>query len=78
MAPIYAGILGLLALLTSLAHNAIHAANADTMLMAAWLSLLVFAGLGYLIGWIATRTVEESVQAEIKAELDASTTTEAK
>jgi lipoprotein signal peptidase len=78
VAPIYAGILGLLALLTSLAHATIHAAETDSMLMAAWLSLLLFAALGYLIGRIAARTVEESVRAEIQAELDASAAIEAK
>lgn len=71
MAPIYAGILGLVALVTSLAHGMIHRADPVSMLLAAWLSLLVFTALGYAIGWVAARTVEESVQAEILAELEA-------
>ena len=69
MARIYAGILGPLALITSLAHGFIHATDADAMLFSAWCSLLVFAAVGYAIGWIAGRTVEESVSSVIEAEL---------
>ena len=76
MAPIYAGILGLLALLTSLAHGMIHASDRDAMLRAAWWCLAGFSALGYVIGWIAARTVEESVGATIRAELDAAQSTD--
>jgi len=76
VAPIYAGILGLLALLTSLAHGMIHAADCEAMLFGAWCSLLVFSALGYVIGSIAGRTVEESVNASIKAEVEAARTTD--
>lgn len=41
------------------------------LVLAAWASLVVFAGLGYVIGWIAGRAVEESVNARIAAEIAA-------
>jgi len=69
MARTYAGILGTLALLTSLAHSFIHACETDAMLFAAWSSLLVFAGVGCVVGWIAGRTVEESVGAILQSRL---------
>lgn len=71
MARVYAGILGLLAFLTTLAHGTIHAQPAEGILLAAWCSLLVFAGLGGVMGWIAGRTVEESVRAKIAVEMAA-------
>lgn len=72
MARIYTGIFGLVAFLTMLAHGLLR--NEDTMeiVLAAWVSLMVFAGLGYAIGWIAERAVEESVNARIAAEVAAS------
>lgn len=75
MARIYAGILGPLALLTSLVHGLIHARQTEAILFAAWCSLIVFAAVGYLVGWIAGRTVEASVAAGIRAELTAEETT---
>ena len=74
MAPIYAGILGLLAFSTFLARGMIHAADGQTTLLGAWCCLIGFAALGYLIGAIAERTVEESVRATIQAELNAADT----
>ena len=76
MAPIYAGILGFLAFATSLAHGMIHAADTVTVLRAACVSLAAFAALGYVGGGFAARTVEESVRAEIQAELNAVATAE--
>lgn len=70
MARTYAGILGPLAFLTSLALGVLHAEETDSVLFAAWVSLLVFSVVGCVIGWIAGRTVEESVQAIISAELE--------
>lgn len=69
MARTYAGILGLVALLTSLARGLIHAHQTDAILVGAWQSLLMFAAVGYLAGWIAGRIVEESVNTAIKDEL---------
>jgi len=69
VARTYAGILGPLALIASLAHGLIHAAEIDVMLFWAWGSLLVFAPIGYVVGALAGRTVEESVRSAIEVEL---------
>lgn len=71
MARIYAGILGLVAFLTCLARGALHAWAAEKALLVAWTSLLVFAGLGSLIGWIAERIIEEDAHGRIAAGSDA-------
>ena len=76
MARIYAGILGPLAFLTSLARGAIDGESADATLLAAWCSLLLFSALGYLVGWVAGSTIEQSVTAAVSAELSASETKE--
>ena len=69
MAHTYAGILGPLAFLTSLARGAVHGGPVESVLLAAWCSLLVFAPVGYVIGRLAQRIIEESVSATISAEL---------
>ena len=71
MARIYAGILGLLAFLTSLAHGLLHDGDSGTIVWNAWCSLWVFAAVGYVLGSIAARTVDDSVEARITAELAA-------
>ena len=71
MAHIYAGILGPLAFLTSLARGVIHGNGAESILWAAWWSLLAFSAVGYLVGWFAMRIVAESVEGSIAAELAA-------
>jgi hypothetical protein len=67
----YAGILGLVAFLTCLARGVVHAWAAEKALLIAWTSLLVFAGLGALIGWIAERIIEEEAHGRIAAGSDA-------
>lgn len=71
MAHIYAGILGPLAFLSCLARGLIHGGGTESVLLGAWCGLLVFAAAGYLIGWVAERTVTESVSGRISAELAA-------
>jgi hypothetical protein len=71
VAHVYAGILGPLAFLTSLARGALHGGSTQSVLWTAWCSLLVFAAVGYLVGWVAGMTVEESVRGRISAELAA-------
>ena len=68
MARAYAGILGPVALLTSLAHGWIHGREVEVILLVAWSSLLVFSAAGGLIGWIAQRTVDEAVRVRIANE----------
>jgi hypothetical protein len=73
VARIYAGILGPLALLTSLAHGALHGRQADAILLDAWYALLGFAALGSVIGWLAGRMVEEEVLARVSSRAAKST-----
>lgn len=69
MARIFAGIFGPLAFLISLARGAVQGGSADSTLLAAWCSLLLFSAAGYLIGWVARLTIDQSVRAIVSAEL---------
>jgi hypothetical protein len=71
VARIYAGILGPLAMLTSLTRGVIHGDATETVLWSAWCWLLALAAVGCGIGWIAQRTIEESVSSQVAAELAA-------
>jgi hypothetical protein len=75
VARIYAGILGPLALLTSLAHGALHGREADATLVEAWYALLAFTAAGSVIGWLAGRIVEEEVLARVSSRAAKSATT---
>jgi len=69
VARIYAGILGPLAFFTSLARGALHAWPTERTLLVAWTTLVAFAALGWVTGWLAERIVEEEVRGQIAAEL---------
>lgn len=69
MAHQYAGILGPLAMFVTLARGLAHGGSAEAVFWAAWLSLVVFAAVGYLVGWIAGRIVDEAVSRRISVEL---------
>ena len=69
MARIYAGILGPVAFLTALARGFLLGDEAPNMMFAAWCALWCFAAAGYVIGWIAEKTVEQAVQDRITKEL---------
>jgi len=71
VAHLYAGILGLLAFLTSVARGMIHDSAVGSVLWLACLSLLAFGVIGYVAGWLAERIVEDSVRGRILAELAA-------
>ena len=71
MARRYAGILGPLALLVSLAHGAIHAHECELVLLTGWLSLVSFAMVGGVLGWLAEQAVKDSVRSQVEAELAA-------
>lgn len=47
----------------------IHFGGTESVLWSVWLSLLVFSVVGYLIGWVAEKIVEDSVRGRISAEL---------
>ena len=69
MARTYAGILGPLAFATSLVRGVLAGGGTEGVLGTAWCCLLAFAAIGGLIGWIAERIVEDSVNGRIAAEL---------
>ncbi len=71
MARTYAGILALLAFLTALLQGLFHAGDVKATIETAWCSLWIFAGIGYVLGQIAERTVGESVGARIAARVAA-------
>lgn len=70
MARLFAGTLGPLAMLTITTSGLIHGRTSQSVASAAWMALFLFAAIGYVIGWIANRTVEDSVQAAISARLE--------
>jgi hypothetical protein len=67
----YAGMLGLVAFATCLAHGWIHGAGIETSLFRAWICLLVFTLLGWMTGAIAAKVVDEAVRSRVTAELAA-------
>jgi hypothetical protein len=69
VARTYAGILGLLAFVTSLARGILLGGSENAILWSAWCSLLAFAAIGCVIGWAAEQTIQDSVRGRIAAEL---------
>jgi hypothetical protein len=65
----YAGILGPVALVTVLAREWFSGGGASTKLFHAWLALVAFSALGGIIGYLAGRLVDDSVGAQISAEM---------
>jgi hypothetical protein len=58
-------------MLTVILSGLIHGRTSQSVAWVAWIALLVFAAIGYVLGWIANRTVEDSVQTSLSAQLDA-------
>lgn len=63
----YAGVLGPLALVTVVARGLLRGSSIESTLFHAWLALLAFSVVGYLIGRLAQWTVEESLRASLAA-----------
>lgn len=57
-------------MLTITTSGLIHGRTSESVAWAAWIALIVFAAIGYVLGWIANRTVEDSVQSAINAQLE--------
>ncbi len=74
MACIYAGVLGLLAFLTCVVRGLMHGESPSSVLVLACLSLAVFALIGSIFGWLASKAVEDSVRGRLQAELAAEPT----
>jgi hypothetical protein len=69
VARLYAGIFGCLAFLTTLARGAVCGGSTTGILWAAWGYLWAFAAVGLIVGWIAKRTIEQSVRDQVAARL---------
>ena len=69
MARIYAGILGLLALATTVARGLLHGGSLTAALWTGCGWMVVFAGVGAIVGQIAQRTIEEAVAGKLLAEM---------
>jgi hypothetical protein len=69
MAATYAGILGPLASSVVLLRSAKDGGAAESTIIASILGLLAFAAIGYIVGQLAHRAIEESVRQKFHAEL---------
>jgi len=67
----YAGILGPLACGVLVLRGLVHGAGVDATLRDAWLGLIVFSAVGYLIGRLGGWIVEDSVRWQLKEALAA-------
>jgi hypothetical protein len=68
---LYGGILGLLAFQTTLLRGWFHHNDLNSTLWAAWLCLMIFAGVGVIIGTVASQIVRDSVIGRVNDELNA-------
>ena len=66
----YAGILGPLAMTVVIFRGVLSGAPTEGTLSAATLNLVVFAGIGMVVGSIAQSTVDDAVRAKLEAELE--------
>ena len=71
MAETSCGILGIVAFLTTLVRGWIHGRDAESILVAAWLALMLFSIIGIFIGSTAEKIVEDAVKGRLAAELTA-------
>jgi len=67
----YSGFLGLVAFVATVAQGIIHGAGTQKTLFQAWLSLLVFVVIGYVLGAIAAWIVDDAIASRVNAELTA-------
>lgn len=71
MVRTYAGILGSLAVGLTLADALWRRVGLEAATTRAWFALLICSVAGAVIGWLAQRTVDESVRSKFFAELSA-------
>ena len=69
----YAGMLGSIALVTSVLRGLVHGTPAVRVLTMAAVSLVMFSVVGYVVGELAGWIVLTSVRARIAAELERTT-----
>jgi hypothetical protein len=66
LAQVYGGALGLIAFIAIVMRGLAAGSAASTTLLTASASLPVFFVIGCVIGWIANRTLEESIWSKIE------------
>ncbi len=71
MAATYAGILGSLATTVLFVRSVKDGGAAEPTMLASVLGLVAFAVIGYVVGHLAHRAIEESVRQKFEAELAA-------
>jgi tetrahydromethanopterin S-methyltransferase subunit C len=69
MAATYAGILGPLATTVLFVRSVKDGGAAEPTMLASVVGLVAFAVIGYVVGHLAHRAIEESVRHKFKAEL---------
>ena len=69
MGRLYAGVLGLLAMVVIVVRGVKDGAGAEGTLWTALIGLIVFAVVGLVLGSIAESTVKESVRQEMENQL---------
>lgn len=69
MARVYAVVFGSLGLCTALIRDVIHGSDPQRSLVRGWVVLLVFSGIGAIVGVIAERVLREAVEQRLRGEL---------
>ena len=67
----YAGILACIAFFSVIVRGLLNRSAVDQTMLLAVLSLIAFGAVGYVVGWLADRTVTDAVFSKIDAELSA-------
>jgi hypothetical protein len=70
MGRAYAGILGPLAMAVIICRGWLVSGGVEGTLAQAVTSLILFAGIGAILGHLAQTTVDESVRAKLQVELE--------
>ena len=70
MGGTYGGILSLVAFGSTLVRGLIHRGGAESTLQVAIIGLILFGGIGYLLGRLAEWTIEDSLRSRLRAETD--------
>ena len=68
MGGTYAGILGLVAFATRVAHSLIHGGGTESTIKVAVIYLFLFGAIGLMLGRIAEWTIEDSLRTRLRAE----------
>ena len=71
MGRIYAGTLGLVAFVTTLARGLLNGSATGSGMLYAAAAMFIFAAIGWIAGTIAETTVAEAVRRQFDAEVEA-------